>query len=150
MSALYRIIACLLITAQALVGAGLGPRAVCKDPDGSTCVDSVLSPCCCHRQQHDPCCVEEEAERLPVQHAGQPQLAAACQCICAPVAQPNLLRPTNGNNRLTLDVAGTAVTALALPAMTPLAPWPERGRPVWTGPPRARALAHLDCVILRL
>ncbi len=147
-----RLVACLLVLSQALVAAGMGPRALCRDPDGSTCVDSVLSPCCCHRQQEVPCCGEDGCDETAPAETRPTQMAAACQCVCTPVAaQPLVVQ--RGDVKASVDhvtgvdavVAVAAFEVMAWPtvALIPCGPWR-------TGPPGRSALNHLDSVILRL
>jgi hypothetical protein len=147
-----RLVACLLVLTQALVAAGLGPRALCRDPNGSTCVDSVLSPCCCHRQQEVPCCGEDGCGESLSAEIGSPQIASVCQCVCTPVAaQPLVVQQTDVKASLDHVTGFDAVVAVAT---LPVMPWPmvalSRCGPLRTEPPGCSALSHLDSVILRL
>lgn len=152
MSGFHRPVACLLVLVQALMAAGLGPRALCRDPDGSTCVDSALSPCCCHRHQESPCCGEDGCDEASPADAGRTHLASACQCVCTPVLG-QLLGVQRTATKATLDVA-TGSDAIAVDTAFPTVAWVPAARnwrlPLRTGPPGRSGLAHLGTVILRL
>jgi hypothetical protein len=147
----HSVIACLLIVCQAFIGAGFGPRALCRDPDGSTCVDSILTPCCCHRQPDAPCCGDDECDETTTSAVCEPGVNSCCQCVCTPVtAQPLIAQAgTKAHIGFSADTHA-AVVHVALPPMPCLSAVHNWCGPFRTGPPGRSHLAQLDSVILRL
>lgn len=139
----------LIVLAQALVGAGLGPRALCRDRDGSLRIDSALSPCCCNRAAAVPCCVDEEGAAGCSDGEQGFRSTAACQCNCTPIsAQPVISQIQRTSAQADQPQVGFAVA----PVETWRIAWSAMRVPAQlnTGPPRFPELNHLDGVILRL
>jgi len=143
------IIVSLLVLAQALVGAGLGPRALCRDPDGSVCIDSVLTPCCCHRVTAVRCCDDDQSAGACPDDEQGPRLSSACQCDCTPVSASPVV---THNDRTKAQEDRPQVDRAAVPVEIWRPSLPALRAPglLNTGPPRLAVLDHLDSVILRL
>jgi hypothetical protein len=146
----YRIIALVLMLAQALIGTGVGPRAMCWDADGSMCVDSVLSPCCCHRDHSTTCCEDEASEHRACDASNPSGRLSNCQCVCSPVAtQPTISHDSGLRAKVDADF-GVAVMVVSHPLWIATTSESNRyGSVLWTGPP-SQSLRHLNSVILRL
>lgn len=146
------LVACLLILCQALVAGGLGPRAFCRDPGGSTCFDSVLSPCCCHRHQDVPCCEDDGCNESATSKSAPQRMSAACRCDCTPIAtDPSVVHRAEVKANIDHVSSPYALLAVFTPPMTPWSPTAlDCCQLLRTGPPVHSALAHLDSVILRL
>lgn len=146
-----RLIACMLVLLQSLVAAGLGPRSICQDPDGSMRVDSALAPCCCHRQHEADCCDEDQPNQTLPADATLLSAGSSCRCVCTPVrTQPSVVQRTS--MKATQDhVAVYPIIAVANIPATPLASTVcNHGHLFRTGPPGHTALDQLNSVILRL
>ena len=143
-----RHIALLLVVAQSFAALGFGPRAICHDPDGSSCTDSAASPCCCFEHRGPACCDDQNTDGpAPAQ-----LVAAGCGCVHTPIAdQPFVAR----HRDVKRDLGLATMHAAALPHVvlrthvlpSPACAW--RG-PKGVGPPGGSGLAHIDTVILRL
>ena len=149
MRRLSRPIALLLALVQAFVAGGLGPRSHCQDPDGSACIDSVLTPCCCHEQRQEACCDDQARVTAAPPETARPGLADGCACICKPVAAQAVAVRSAGvraNFAHTIDLSAVVVA----PAFSP--PWTSATpvRCARVEPHRGATLRHLDTVILRL
>lgn len=146
----HGLIACLLVLVQTVMVAGLGPRALCRDPDGSTCVDSVLSPCCCHEHRESVCCGADGCDETGPADICGPEIAPGCQCQCTPVAPQPLIQ---AGTKAHLELASGS-DAIRVAAAIPMLAWASATRnwcgPLRTGPPGPSRRAHLDSVILRL
>lgn len=137
------VIALLLVIAQGFIASGLGPRAQCRRPDGSTSVASVLTPCCCETYRGPQCCDDEDEPTG--RGEGGPVVLGHCGCMDTPIsAQPVIVAHGDGKVGIAQSVHMHAA----------LLPTPTAG-PSWVllpvaGPPCGSYFAYLDSVILRL
>ncbi|MBL8765280.1 MAG: hypothetical protein JNM07_13530 [Phycisphaerae bacterium] len=151
MSPVRLLISVLLILVQGMNL--LGPRAICRDPDGSVCYDSPLSPCCCKAHCGPACCDDGCDEDKADPHHQSTVSAAGCGCVCTPVAaDAQISAPTREKAAADVKAFDLGVQPFALLASH----WVPPAR-IWcgtlaAGPPGGGrfALTHLDTVILRL